>query len=290
MARTGTQLLRSSIDDGATTLELTFFNAGEADAADCTRAGPGLFSGRSGSSSGKPQLTHPDFFLIDDRGRGRRSSRDRHTRVYPSAQGRQELTSVHQRRPRCSSTSCRDVPDPLPREIRARRRAARHRPRRCARSTARTRTRTGRRPGAGSGSRRRSSCRSRSPSGGPPTVLVTATPRRPATGGLLEAFDARLPFALTAGPAARSARRSPPTWPATSRCTGCCRARSGPARRSWRCGRCSPSSTPAARPRCSRRPRCSPPSTTARSRRCSATLAAARACSAAPRAAPGSRC
>ena len=53
------------------------------------------------------------------------------------------------------------------------------------------------------------------------------------------------------------------------RCTGCCRARSARARRSSHCARCCRSSTPAARPRCSRRPRCSPLSTRARSRRCS---------------------
>ena len=64
----------------------------------------------------------------------------------------------------------------------------------------------------------------------------------------------------------RSAPRSWPTSRATPRCTACCRARSPPARRSSRCGRCSPSPSPAASPRCSRRRRCSPRSTSAPSR------------------------
>ena len=56
-----------------------------------------------------------------------------------------------------------------------------------------------------------------------------------------------------------------------------------------RCGRCSGSSTPAARPRCWRPPRCSPSSTTGRSPPCSATSPPA-ACSAAPPRRPGSCC
>ena len=67
-----------------------------------------------------------------------------------------------------------------------------------------------------------------------------ATPRAAAAGGLLDAFDARLPFALTDGPAARSASEiAADLAPRRTRCTGCCRARSAPARRSSRCGRCS---------------------------------------------------
>ena len=62
----------------------------------------------------------------------------------------------------------------------------------------------------------------------------------------------------------------------STRCTGCCRARSAPARPWWRCARCCRWSTPAARPRCSRPPRCSPSSTTARSASMLGDLAAGR--------------
>ena len=41
-------------------------------------------------------------------------------------------------------------------------------------------------------------------------------------------------------PAAGDRARSPPTWPGPSRCTGCCRATSAPARRWWPSPRCSP--------------------------------------------------
>ena len=77
----------------------------------------------------------------------------------------------------------------------------------------------------------------------------------------------RRPAAVRADrrPAAGRRVRSPTTWRSTTRCTGCCRARSAPARRSSRCGRCCRSSTAAGRRRCSRRPRCSRSSTTGRS-------------------------
>ena len=90
-------------------------------------------------------------------------------------------------------------------------------------------------------------------------------------GGLLAAFDARLPFELTGGQReigeeieARARPAAPDEPPAAGR---------GRLRQDrWsRCGPCCASSTPAARRRCSPRPRCSPSSTTARSPRCSAT-------------------
>ena len=83
-------------------------------------------------------------------------------------------------------------------------------------------------------------------------------PGRPSADGLLAAFDARLPFQLTAGPARgrRAARGS--SWPAPHPMHRLLQGEVGSGKTSWRCGRCSRSSTPAARPRCSRRPRCSP--------------------------------
>ena len=53
------------------------------------------------------------------------------------------------------------------------------------------------------------------------------------------AFDARLPFALTDGQREVGARDRGRPRPSRTRCTGCCRARSAPARRSSRCARCS---------------------------------------------------
>ena len=54
-----------------------------------------------------------------------------------------------------------------------------------------------------------------------------------------------------------------------SRCTGCCRATSARARRSWRWPRCSPPCRAATRARSWRRPRCWPSSTTSGCGRCS---------------------
>ena len=81
--------------------------------------------------------------------------------------------------------------------------------------------------------------------------------------------------AVRADPRARSrsASRSWPRSPGRTRCSGCCRARSARARPWSRCGRCWRWSTPAARPRCWRRPRCWPPSTSRRSAGCSGDLA-----------------
>ncbi len=99
--------------------------------------------------------------------------------------------------------------------------------------------------------------------------------RPPATDG--PAGRVRRAAAVRADRRAAGGRREDRRRPGRrrTRCTGCCRARSARARRSARCGRCCRSSTPAARPRCSRRPRCSPPSTPARCRDLLGPLAAA---------------
>ena len=96
-----------------------------------------------------------------------------------------------------------------------------------------------------------------------------ATPRPMRSDGALARFDATLPYELTGGQQAVGVQIAHDLASEHTRCTGCCRARSGPARRSARCARCSRSSTPAGRPPCSRRPRSSPPSTCAASASCS---------------------
>ena len=73
-------------------------------------------------------------------------------------------------------------------------------------------------------------------------------------------------------PATRHRARSRPTSPARTRCTGCCRATSAPARRSSRSPRCSPPCRAGTRARSWRRPRCSPSSTRSASARCSSDL------------------
>ena len=102
-----------------------------------------------------------------------------------------------------------------------------------------------------------------------------AEPRPRRTGGLLDAFDARLPFTLTRGQERGQRADLRRAGPAVTRCNGCCRARSARARRWSRCGPCWRWSTPAARRPCWPRPRCWPPSTSRPCRGCSATWARA---------------
>lgn len=95
---------------------------------------------------------------------------------------------------------------------------------------------------------------------------LPAVPRRPRPGdsSTPSTRSCPSPSPRASGP---SPKRSSTTSPPTTPCTACSRARSAAARRWWRCGPCSPSSTRADRPRCSRPPRCSPNSTTAPSPR-----------------------
>ena len=69
--------------------------------------------------------------------------------------------------------------------------------RRSRRCTAPSASPTGRRRDAPCGSPRRSCCRRRCSSAGPSSVPTHAVARRPRPGGLLERFDAALPFSLT---------------------------------------------------------------------------------------------
>ena len=80
-------------------------------------------------------------------------------------------------------------------------------------------------------------------------------------------FHERLPFALTDDQRTRDRRDRRTTWPARTRCTGCCRATSGRARRSSPSARCWSPCRAATRARSWRRPRCWPSSTAATVRR-----------------------
>ena len=162
--------------------------------------------------------------------------------------------------------------------------------RRWSGSTGRTPGRRRGPPRSGCASRRRSSPRPSWRSAGPALPGACRRSRAPAGRAACSTGSTRgCPFTLTAGQRAGLASRSSTTWPPVTRCTGCSRARSAPARPSSRSGRCCGSSTPGARRRCSPPPRCSPSSTTGRSPRCSATSPPA-ACSAARTTAPRSRC
>jgi ATP-dependent DNA helicase RecG len=95
---------------------------------------------------------------------------------------------------------------------------------------------------------------------------LPAVARKPKKDGLLSAFDAKLPFTLTEGQQ-KVSKEIFDDLATEHPMHRLLQGEVGPARRWSRCAPCSPSSTRAARPRCSRPPRCSPSSTTGRSPR-----------------------
>ena len=155
-----------------------------------------------------------------------------------------------------------DLPDPLPDWVRDRGRGWSSWRRRCGPSTSRqTGARSQRRPRSAALRRGLRAAADHGVRRGRRRLPTARCPAARAAGGLLDAFDARLPFTLTAGPGrgqrADHGRAGPAAADATA-AAGRGRARARP----WsRCGRCSPWSTPVARPPCWRRPRCWPPST-----------------------------
>ena len=238
---------RSTVTDGRTNYTLTFFGrqAGLA-RAELAPGAAGSSPARSASSSGSRQLAHPDYLL---RGRrrdagGRPTCAERLIPIYPAARASQRWTIA--KAVGWSSTLLDDVPGPAAgrrpgpaRLMRPRRRAARDPPPPDDRSDWRAARRRLRFDEAFALqlalAQRRARLR---------RVAGDAAAGRVA-GGLLDAFDARLPFVLTDGQREVGGEIAP-TWPRRTRCTGCCRARWGRARPWWRCARCCRSSTPAA--------------------------------------------
>jgi ATP-dependent DNA helicase RecG len=193
-ARTGTKLYKVLIDDGATTHEVTFFNPGKLiyKLHEGTRA---LFNCEVGEFKGKPQLTHPDFFPIETAEEAAEFARSPYP-LYPLGKGVKNYVVLNAVRMLLDVLP--EMPDPIPHEIRSRHQLlgivpalrAIHRPRedkdwQQARRRFRFEEAFVLQVAL---AQRRAADR-----------LVTATPRRPAAGGLLEAFDAQLPFELTDG-------------------------------------------------------------------------------------------
>ena len=192
--RTGTQIYKVTVDDGATQHDITFFNPRKLIHMlhEGTRA---VFSCEVGEFNKKPQLTHPDFFPLGSRDEAEEFARSPYP-VYPLTKGLKNHTVVNA--VRLFLDVLPELPDPLPHDVRSRRGVlglvpalrSVHRPREDA--DWRQAQRRFRFEEAFvlqvALARRRAADR-----------LVTATPRRPVSGGLLEAFDARLPFELTQG-------------------------------------------------------------------------------------------
>ncbi|HVN13675.1 MAG TPA: ATP-dependent DNA helicase RecG [Kineosporiaceae bacterium] len=190
----GATLLKVTVFDGRSDHTITFFNGRKV----AFRLKPGVhavFSCVVGEFRGRAQLTHPDFFEVASASAGRELA-EAPFPLYPAGQG--VKTFEIWKAVGTLLDVLGDVPDPIPEEVRTVRslmsRAhafqAIHRPR------AEEDWRAARRRFMFEEAfvlqvalaQRRAADR-----------LVTATPRRPVAGGLLEAFDARLPFELTGG-------------------------------------------------------------------------------------------
>ena len=192
--RTGTQIYKVTVDDGATQHDITFFNPRKLihTLHEGTRA---VFSCEVGEFNRKPQLTHPDFFPLGSRDEAEEFARSPYP-VYPLTKGLKNHVVVNA--VRIFLDVLPELPDPIPHDVRSRRGVlglvpalrAIHRPREDADwQQARRRFRFEEALVLQVAlAQRRAADR-----------LVTATPRRPMAGGLLESFDAQLPFELTGG-------------------------------------------------------------------------------------------
>ena len=187
------------VSDGSGTLDLVFFGRGVWRAKDLVPGVRGLFSGKVGVFNGRRQLAHPDYVLL--RGDGL----DRHEAdayagalipVYPATKDIRTWTISNA--VELVLAQLDPLPDPVPVEILARHGLAgfdtalraMHRPEsRDAWYAARRRLKWDEALGVQLALAQRRVAAGRNP----------AIPRPPRAGGLLEAFDRRLPFALTNG-------------------------------------------------------------------------------------------
>ena len=193
-ARTGTPMYKVTVFDGASDHEITFFNPKRL-ARVLVRGKQAVFSADVGEYRNRTQLTHPDFFVVDTEDEGHELAGAPYP-VYGQAKGvksRVVLKAV-----RVLLDVLPEIPDPIPTDVRAVRGVlgvvpalrAIHRPKedddwRAARRRFMFEEAFVLQVAL---AQRRAADR-----------LVTATPRRPVAGGVLEAFEAQLPFELTDG-------------------------------------------------------------------------------------------
>ena len=241
--------LQATITDGRGDLNLTFFGAKHLVDYWQGQLRPGvrgIFAGKVGTFQNQPQLTHPDFVTVDESATSSAAPSATSTSARWPARRADRSLSGHPKLRTWTIASCVSLAldsldgmeDPLPEWVRQEAdlmsqptayRAV-HRPDSEDEITA---------GGAECSSTKRSGCSSPWPDVAPwRRRTACAVPRPRVVGGLRDAFDARLPFTLTGGAARdqRPAVRRP--GPARTRCSGCCRGRSAPARPWWRCGPC----------------------------------------------------
>ncbi|MCB1272807.1 MAG: ATP-dependent DNA helicase RecG [Leucobacter sp.] len=216
MQRRNGKLLEVRITDGVGTLQLTFFNQAWR-IRELVPGARGIFAGKVSDYRGQLQLQHPDYELFDRHGEAQsgvalgeqqqeelesaaaRAFAERPVPIYP-ATAKAPSWSI-QRAVELALDAVAPVADPMPRELReaegiiplAQALEQVHRPERAedwrsARDSLRFREAFDLQLALLDRRRR--------------FGLAVGTPRPPVEGGLLAAFDAALPFALTAGQAA----------------------------------------------------------------------------------------
>jgi ATP-dependent DNA helicase RecG len=193
-------ILEATVTDGHGQLVLTFFARGRQDwrekqLAPGTR---GLFSGQVSTFRGKRQLAHPDYELLDEGDDAAHAAAEYAAEMIPVYPAAKEITSWQIARSVRIVLDVLDIEDPMPRAIRDRHGlcgladALRgiHRPIDWAdvqRATKRLKWDEAILLQVVLAQRRLAA------------TAYSATPRPRAAGGLLDAYDARLPFELTVG-------------------------------------------------------------------------------------------
>ena len=216
-------IFEATVTDGHGMLVLTFFSRGRQDWRErqLTPGVRGLFSGQVSTFRGKRQLAHPEYELLDAGDDAAHAAAEYAAEMIPVYPAAKEITSWQIARSVRVVLDVLDVEDPMPRAIRDRHGlcgladALRgiHRPIDWAdvqRATNRLKWDEAFLLQVVLAQRRLAA------------AAYSATPRPRAAGGLLDAYDARLPFELTVGQQlagaqiGRRARSRPPHAPAAA--------------------------------------------------------------------------
>jgi ATP-dependent DNA helicase RecG len=193
-------ILEATVTDGHGQLVLTFFGRGRQDWREkqLTPGVQGLFSGQVSTFRGRRQLAHPDYELLDVGDDAAHAAAEYAAEMIPVYPAAKEITSWQIARSVRIVLDVLDIQDPVPRAIRDRHRL-------CGLADA---LRGIHRPVDRADVRRSTNRLKWDEAFSLQVVLAqrrlaataySAAPRPKVSGGLLDAYDARLPFELTVG-------------------------------------------------------------------------------------------
>jgi len=193
-------IFEATVTDGHGVLVLTFFSRGRQDwrGRQLTPGARGLFSGQVSTFKGKRQLAHPDYELLDEGDDAAHAAAEYAAEMIPVYPAAKEITSWQIARSVRIVLDVLDIDDPMPRAIRDRHDL-------CGLADA---LRGIHRPIDRADVRRATNRLKWDEAFQLQVVLAqrrlaataySATPRPRTAGGLLDSYDARLPFELTVG-------------------------------------------------------------------------------------------